>query len=772
MKHRGKFLLFIILGSLAALAGTPFLGLNLAPQRTFEGENEDFAYLERIQDVFGRDDNIMLVHVRSDKLFSKSSITFLRNLHKSLAEVDGVFDVQDLTTAWIIREGDSRPSLLLKSSENNLEWVQKRALSEPLISGHFISNNGRSALMFVRFDPDRMQFRQLMPIVEECLSTIDRMRPPEDVEVMATGLPVARILIGKRIVIDQLTFFPLCAVLFMIILFVIFRDFRAVFIPLIAVVISLAFILGAMGALGQDINVVNCILPILIFVIGVSDSVHITVRYRNEYEARANKSEAILISFRHLLVACFLTSITTSIGFASLLSAQISVLKHFGLQAAFGILVAFLTTILFVPLAFSFVKPVKISPKSSLKSRIDRICERIARFSTRYRFAVLAVTLLLVGGSVLFAKAGKRETHIYEAFRQDDPIVLANNRLEEDFRGVIPVSIVFEWSRPSRDLTPEHFEYIQEIQRSLEADQVFGETFSVVDLMREWNVVHHQGDQTKRTIPDTTERCRQALDETRTALTFSGRRFILDRVYAPGQKMLRITTTSKRVGSQRYSETLDRIEARIEGDSARQEALGLRLRLTGDGPVAAWGIAHLIDDLMMSFFLAFGVIFIALCVVFRSFLVGIICIIPNVLPLILTLGFMGVLGIDLQVNTVIVFAISLGLAVDDTIHFIVRFKEERAKPGGSFEEDIIQAARGTGSAIFTTSLMLFGGMSVLFLSQFPYTIDFALCIEFTIIAALVSDLIVLPAFLRIFQGVKALSRVPESRSDLPKQRNC
>jgi uncharacterized protein len=734
---------------LAAGAGIVNLRADFTPQKIFESSDEKYAELKHLQEVFGRDDNLLVVHVQTTTgLFTTERLAFLRTLSDALRRVPGVVRVEDLSTLWLVRPGDSMPSAVL-DPERSLGDVQQFATTHPALRERFVSKGGRAALVVVRLDPKRSSFDGLKPMVEGCIGVISEAVPPAGVELTFTGIPAARVLIAERLIEDQLTFIPWCTGVFTLILWLCFRDWRAVAVPLFAVFLSTFYVAGLLGATGEPINIINNVLPTLIFVIAMSDAIHVIGRYRRELAAGVDQRKALWVTLRHLAIACLLTSMTTAMGFASLAVAEVSLLQRFGFYAAGGVMIAYAVTVLFVPLIFSYLSPRLGEAPRRVDELLDRAACAMGNFSIRHAKPVLVGTAIVAGLAVWSSSGIEVENNVYEAFPTEDPITEANRRIERDFAGIVSLSIVLSWDEGTRVLTPEVLNYLAELSDYLREDEDL-QPLSMVDLIQEFNVALHRGDPAYRKVPETAEACMGALFAINATAQASGRSLLLDRVWAPAERMTRISALIDDLGSRALNKAFARIERRLVSDSARLQALGLRASLSGDGPVASRGIDRLITDLFSSLLLAFGVIFPVMCLLLRSVRAGLICMIPNVLPLLLTLGFMAAVGMDLRLTSVIVFTVSLGLAVDDTIHFMARFGEEWRNGGvgpDAYEQALTKTFRGTGAAILLTTGLLASGFSALLLSRFPISQTFALCMEITVVGALVADMVVLPAVL-------------------------
>jgi predicted RND superfamily exporter protein len=703
--------------------------------------------------VFGREDNLLLVHVEGaapDGLFTADRLDYLTRLHAALAGVEGIVGVDDLTTAWVLRPGSPLPAPLLGPDVAPAE-ARRLATEHPLIRRQIVSEDGRAGLIVARIDPERMAFAQLQPVVHACLEQLSSTPRPAGIQTRFTGIPTARVLIAERLIADQLRFFPICSVLFLILLWLGFRDVRAVLVPMVAVGVATVYTAGLLGATGEPINIINNVLPVLIFVIAMSDAIHVISRYRRELAAGATQRQAIAGTVRHLAVACLLTSLTTAVGLGSLLVAEISILQAFGLYAAAGVGLAYIVTVVLVPLAFSYLSPTLGDGSRRIDALLDRISMRLGEFALRHRLKIIAAAAVVMTASVALGSQVRVDNNVYEAFSDDDPIVAANHAVERDFAGIVPVAVVVRWEEGADPITPGALRYVHEVQERLAAERILA--VSIADLIAEWNAARHGGDPAQRRIPDTAAECRQGLMAIGALLHASGREALLTRMWAPDARMLRLPGRADDKGSRALNASFERVEAGLAADAARQQELGIRAHLGGDGPVASRGIDRLIWDMFSSLMLAFAIIFPVMCLLLRSLRAGLISMIPNVFPLLITLGMLGALGLDLRVTSVIVFTVSLGLAVDDTIHFMVRLSEEWRRGGvgpDAYQAAILRTFRGTGAAIVQTTILLGAGFAVLLTSSFPISRTFGVLLEVTVVGALVGDLLVLPAVLSLF----------------------
>lgn len=735
-----------------ALAGSALsasqLAFDFTPQYLFESDDADFVDLERLQAAFGRQDGLIAVVALAPDVLAEPVVSWLGDFTARLQALEGVSSASGLPQVYVSQPGLPLPIPVLTLASG--EPLRSVVRAHPLIVGRVVSADLTATLVMVEIDSRRMSFEDLAPVVQRIQVALQQEQLPAGVQLKAAGVPLVRVEIVERMKRDQLTFMPLCGGIFMLLLWGLFRDARAMVVPLSAVAVSVLLLVGVMGAAGESINILNNVFPTLIFVIGISDAIHLIYRYREELAQGRDREKALHNTVRHLAVACFLTSFTTAIGFASLGVAEMDILRRFGIWAALGLMLAYVVTVVVVPLIFSFLDPLLPAGAVAADRWARRLGLRLAGVVLRYPRTILVVGVVVVGGFALVGSQVRVTNNLYEAFSPDDPLVEANQHLERHFNGGVPFSILVHWQEGSEPLRPEVLSLVRELADLGQAQPAAGGVFSLCDLLEEWNVARHFGDSRQRQIPESAELCRLGLQQVRAGLAATGQVDLVSRVYSDSERLFNIQLWADDVGARHLQDMFASLEAAIAQRGGRLHDLGLSASLSGDGYVASRGINRVIEDLFSSLLLAFVVILVVLVVMMRSLRTALVSMIPNLAPLVVTLGFMGLMGMELRVTSVIVFSISLGLAVDDTIHFMARFREEWARRP-SYPHALRRTFQGTGKAIVVTTVVLAVGFAVLLTSEFPISRTFALCMEVTVLAALLGDLLILPASLLVLQ---------------------
>ncbi|MDX1383615.1 MAG: MMPL family transporter, partial [Thermoanaerobaculia bacterium] len=433
-----------------------------------------------MQRDFGRDDNRLVLHVHGRDVFDAASVDYLRRLRAALEGVDGLDRIDDLVSLRV--PSPTGVSQLLPSGAD-LAAARRRALDHPLVRGRLVSADAGATLVSATVAADRMGFAALRPTVEATLAAVASVPLPAGLEVGVIGIPLARVTLVDRLVADQLTYLPVCLVLFVLVLWLLYRDPRAVAVPLAAVLVSLVFVAGAMGLAGVPIDIINNVLPTLLLVIGVSDAIHLVSRYRQELAHGVAAAPALRSTCTHLSVAVFLTSLTTAIGFASLTVGGLDILSRFGLWAAGGVMLTWVVTIGLVPLVLDRLKPILGTASLVANRRAEAAADRLARFTVERRWPILAAGVLLLGLSGWAGSRVRVENSLFESFPDDDPMVVANREMEERFPGIVPISVVVSWDEGVDILAPEAVAHLEDVVDELRRRPEVSGVTSILDLL-------------------------------------------------------------------------------------------------------------------------------------------------------------------------------------------------------------------------------------------------------------------------------------------------
>jgi uncharacterized protein len=617
----------------------------------------------------------------------------------------------------------------------------RRALTDaPLLRGRLISSDHTVAAIALQFKGEDVDHDQVDSAIARVESYLAANPPPRGAHVHLGGLPHLRHSIVDNMRSDQLRLVPLTLLVCAILLFFSFRWFPGVVLPIGAVVITALVVVGGMAVASEPMNVLNNIIPPLLIIIGISDSIHLINRYREELADGHDKMTAGANTVRTMAVACLLTSITTAVGLASLVVSRTGMLQRFGVTAAIGVLVAYIVTITFLPSALMMMR----APKAAMlqqRTRMEATVVLLTQGVLRARWPILGITAAMLALAAWGASKVNVDHALLDQFSESDPVYRTTLLMERKLEGIRPLEVSFQARDEGRMLEPDVLAAMDAVQqwadtrpetiRSLGPSNILKESYALVT--------------DDATVRDEPLKTRRQVDALATLLARGDRNPLAGFVTADGTTG-RVQIRLRDVGAQATLGFIEDLRGEIKRHLAHVD--GVDFAFAGDAYTGSRGLEAVVRDLLGSLLTAVVIIFLLLTVLFRSLRLGLLSIPPNIIPLVFTMAYMVMRGIPLNAATVIIFSISLGLAVDGTIHVLARYREETMNGLGS-SEALLRAARGTGQAIVVSSLTLMMGFSVLLFSSFIPVRNFGELIAVTVASSLLATLVVQPALLKV-----------------------
>jgi hydrophobe/amphiphile efflux-3 (HAE3) family protein len=600
--------------------------------------------------------------------------------------------------------------------------------------------------MLTWLDDDIQRVADLKAALSSIRGRVDAHPLPDDYAYGYGGVPELRVEIIESLRSDQYLFIPLTGLIFLIVLAYLFRRPSGMVLPLAIVFMAVVSTVAVMVWTGSAINIVNNVLPLLIFIIGIADSVHLLTRQAEEIQAGATPIEAIKAMIEHTGFACLMTSTTTAVGFVSLFTANTRILQNFAWQAAVGVMFAYMFTLFLLPAALSYMRPVERRADRQTDDPeeaplLERWILEAAEWILDRPVPVIVAGLIFCGGAGYLASKVEVNTTLLEVFHRDHPSYESTKMIEEKFGGFLPMEVSLESSTSGRFKDPTLYRKLHELQTSVARYEPVLSTQSLVDFHQSARAALLNQPEARSEMPTSRAQIQQLhLLVAGSPDASNGPNQFVTQDFSQVRLLLRV----RDVGAKRQLRLAEQVREdlrRIFGETS-----DVSWTITGDAYVASAALESFIYDLLYSLLFAGVIIFLLMTFMFRSVQIGLLSMIPNALPLIITFGYMGLQGINLNSTTVIIFAIGLGLAVDDTIHVLARFREER-DTHDSIREAILDTYFGAGRAIVLTSILLIAGMSVVLWSDFIPTRQFGTLITITVFGAILGDLILLPPVL-------------------------
>ena len=599
--------------------------------------------------------------------------------------------------------------------------------SAALLESVLLSPDHRRALLVAHLAPGLDEARERAAV--QALGALAEADPA----VTLGGLPAVRDAFQAALEDDPLLLIVLAMLGNLVVLAIGFRRVGAVAIPLSAAGITLGLVLGGLGWAGERFGVLHAVVPPLLITLAMSDAVHLLARFDEERAAGHGPLAAAKRAFRAMAVACFATSVTTAIGFGSLVLARTPELRSFAVVASLGVMVAYLVTILVLPLALPSLPARRVRGTKSGEAGTQRL-DALVRGAVRHRRLVAVASLLVFGGSLLLARGVTMDSRLLDAFGGDHPIVRSTALLEDGLGGVRRLEVLVEGegvhgARGERQV----MELVAQLEASPLVRRVTAPPLWTRTTAELLGLEPPYDDRTTKALQD------------------------LARAQDPRLARFAARDASRlQVGlSDGGSVSTLALAGELLAKAPALAEEGLTLRVGGEVYRASRGMDRLSRDMVASLGMATLVIFVMLAALFRSVRLGLVSIPPNVIPLAAIGAWMAVRGIPITASTAMVFAVSLGLVVDGTIHVVVRYREELSRLGASptdaqLEAAIAETMRRSGRAVVLGALTLLLGFGALLVSAFEPVRLFAELSGVAIGTALVAELLLMPALLRDF----------------------
>lgn len=750
----------------AAAALALRMEFDFAPQAMLKGDDDLVRDLEEFKRTFSYEDAVLMVLIEStgeaDVLGSRA-LTWQADLARTLEARPEIDRIESLATVTTIRRTLSlRPEIFASRvirevpvDEDTADRLRRLVDKSPLMEGALLSSDRRVAVVMAFLRPRVQALDEVRGVIDAVRDELRRRPPPEGYRARLTGLPYLRVDTVDNLQADQRRLLPIAAGVYLVMLTLTFRRVSGSILPLLAVGMGLAWMIGSIVALGESFNLVSNILPVLTLIIGVSNCVHIVADYGEQtLNTHGNRTEAVRKTIRHMSGACLLTLLTTAIGFASLFTAQSDVLQSFGWQAAIGMGCLYVAIIGTLGTLLRFFRPPR---RSAAGAPLGGIVSVSAAGVARHPGVTLAGAAIVMGIALWLGSRVHVNSSMIETYDEHHPTLQTLRIVENRLGGLLPVEVSLRADRPGRLLEPDvyrrvaRFESFARAQESVLFARSYADFHDAVGAeLAARRSPESGGAESDDELARRLERSAWVIERVGASMNYSS-------FMTADETRARILLKVRDVGTRRLRALDERLAAELAATFPPES--GIQASLTGDAYVNTLAMNGVIRDLRSSLLSAAAVIFAIIAVGFRSLRIGLISAIPNVTPLLCTLGYMGLRGYDLNVGNVIVFTISLGIAVDDTVHFLSRYQEEIGK-GRSPRQAVEFAFQTTGRAMVIVTLLIVCGLAVLLLSDFVPTRRFAELTSFTMAAALFGDLLVLPACLLVLARTPRESVVP------------
>ena len=754
MVGESRFKKFIWIGLTLIIGITAFMGYevtNLKFDYNFEkffpknDDETDFFYAYRQE--FTSDNDFLLIAIENnggvfDSTFLKDVSNFTDKI-ENLEDVSFVGSITNQEEIFVFASGASSSKPYFDSLDFNAGRDSVRIIKNEELINTFVAKDSKSICLFIRHT-EYISKKKSDALIDSVNDVIDQF---DFDETHVAGRTVGQQYYIEKMTFEMVLFIVLSAFLIVLFLAIAFRSVWGVLIPQVIIFSSMVWAIGGMGLFNEPMNIVLSTLPTIMFVVSMSDVIHLVSRYLDALREEEKVFNAIMVAVKEVGLATLLTSITTSVGFFSLYFVNVQPIQAFGVVMGFGVLIAFVLTFLTLPILF-YIFP---GPKYVRKSKKEHFWKKylfrgfciVLRKRKQIIWSTIIVVLISIGGIMQL----KSNNFLMDDLSQDEPLKVDFNYLDDHYGGIRPfeLAVIINDSN-MRVWDKEFLQTIDSVEAYLESNYKVSIKNSLVKILKVMNRSSHAG---KREYYQLANSKRELKKQKRALKILQKGKFILNIIDATDTKT-RISGTIPDLGN---SIVFEKNEKLLEFLKSKTIDGKIQYQITGTAHLIDKNLKYMTMSLIRGLIISILIVALIIGLIYKSSSILVISIITNLIPLIFIAGIMGYLGIDLKTSTSIVFTIAFGIAVDDTIHFLGKFKYELTK-GRTKMYALKRTYLTTGKAMILTTLILCAGFFLLIFSSFLGTVYLGLLLCITLFIALIADITILPVMLLLFYKPK------------------
>lgn len=705
---------------------------------------------EEFKKEFGQDGSVIFVAIQDSKLFTLEHFNSWYDLSNEVRDLKGVQEVLSVARIYSLERNDSLKKFDFApivperpTTQQEVDSIKNKIYSLKLYDGRLFNSETNVSLMMITLDKEMLNSKDRVQLVHQISTLIDAFGKKYNLEIYYSGLPYIRTVTSLKVQRELLLFVILSLVIASILLFVLFRTGRAVLFSMIVVIIAVIWAVGIIALFGFKITILTGIIPPLIIVIGVENSIFLLNKYLSEYREHGNKIKALSRMISLIGNANLLTNATTAAGFAAFIITSNELLIEFGIIASINIMVIYILSLFLLPVLFSFFPvPSAKHMKHLEKGWVNQFVHNIINIVLHRRTVIYILTTIFFAGGIIGITKLKTTGNVVDDISKKDKLYKDLMFLEKNFKGVMPLEIVVDTKKKNGVLRLSTLRKLDRLQDTLAKYDEFSKPVSIVEVVKAAKQAFYRGNPKMYSLPNSQEK--NFILSYVPRLGKHNKKSIADAFVDSSLSKTRISIQMANIGSNDIELILNNLEPKVDSIFPPGK---FKVIMTGTSVVFLKGTNYLVKNLFMSLALAVVVITLLMALIFSSFRMILISLIPNIIPQVMTAGMMGYFHISIKPSTILIFSIALGISVDNTIHFLSRYRLHLKRHEWKIKESVIAALDETGYSMVYSAIVLFFGFFIFTLSSFGGTEALGYLVSFTLLVALFSNLFVLPSLL-------------------------
>ncbi len=700
---------------------------------------------------FGEEGNTIIVALKDDELFTLDHYSQWCQLRDSIRGIKNVASVTTVADVFTLHRNDSLEKFEVKpisdkipTTQAEVDSIKTQLQNLPFYKGFFFDEENDLSLMIIEVDEAYLYKSEILTLIDKLKPMLDRFESRSGMEIHTTGLPYIRLANSSKIQKEINLFIFLAIGITTLIMFLFLKSIKATIISMLVVILGVIWVLGFISLLNYELTILTSLIPPLVIVIGVPNAIFLINKYHSEYRIHGNKIKALSRVIRKIGNATLMTNATTASGFATFIITESIILKEFGVIASISIMSVFVLSLLLIPIIYSFTKPPKERHYKHLdKKWIKFIINWMVHTVLNHRKLVYLIMFIILGLSGVGISMMYTTGNISDDFSRKDPVYKDIKFIEKNVSGIVPLEIIIDTKRKKGATKYSTLKKMNELEEKLATFDKISKPISIVSLLKFSRQEFFGGDASQYSMPSKAE-----LDFISSYIPEGDKSTEATAIYNSfldsAQQRTRISLQVADVSTSEMRELQDSIASAVYSvfEKDRYET-----NITGASVLFLKGTTYLIKNLFISLSLAVLLISLFMAWMFYSPRMVLISLVPNLIPLLMTAAIMGFAGIPIKPSTILVFSVAFGISVDDTIHFLAKYRQELKVKNWNIGESVISALKETGVSMIYTSIVLFFGFSIFLASGFLGTVALGMLVSITLLIAMFANLVLLPALL-------------------------
>ncbi len=736
--------------------------------RTVPPNDPEMVFLNKFKAQFGEDGNMMAIGIKDSSVYKLENFLKLKKFSDEVRKIEGVGEVLSLPLMRIILKDTVEKKFYLQplfpddiQSQQQLDSLLAISRDQKFYMGQLVNVDNGATLVLAPMKKEYANSARRIDVTNALIKIGTEFTEQTGVKIHYAGLPFVRSVMAFQVRKELSFFLYLSAIVTGIIMLAFFRSFRAVIFSMIMIGVVVVWTIGTIALLGYKISLLSGLIPPVIVTIGITNAIYLLNKYHLEYVSRKNKMEAIHAVVKKMGLATFLTNLTVAIGFLTLLSTDITVLREFGIVAGINIISLFVVSLVMIPGILSWMPEPSPKHLQHLNFRIlGWFVRSIDLMVHRHRMfiysATIAITVIAVFGMMRLYSV----SFMVDDIPEDSEIKKDLKFVEENFNGIMPLEIEVDLKtkrkKPLQNLKVA--KTIEKFEASLDSITVTSRPISILSFIKASRQAYYGNNPEWYGLPTSDMEAKYVLSYLKGQSDNSGLfNSFVDSTYSK----MRISMQMADIGSIRMDSLVNQvIEPKAAGlvddlkNTLKSKSDTVTVTITGSSKIFIKGNKFLIENLTESLVLACILITLSMAFLFANARMILISLIPNLIALMITAGLMGYFNIPLKASTALIFSITFGISVDNSIRFLAKYRQELLATGFFVPRSVSESILETGKSIIYTSIVLFAGFIIFAFSDFGGTVALGLLTSTTLIISMFTNLILLPALIMTFDKPK------------------